>query len=181
MQKISEPFVHSNFDRIENDNYQTIDKRCIYGFLEYFTPTGLCVDVCSPNGSGIIDTLIECGYGNSISGKDAFENLLFAQWIITNPPYKRGVVDDIINRQIKRLEKDEISGLAILLRSNFDFAKSRWDMFHHYSYSGQIKLLFRPWWSEDKLASPIHNFVWHIWKLPQTFPIVRYAKGIEPQ
>lgn len=177
---IQSPFVHSNFDRIENDDYQTIDKRCIYGFLEYFTPSGLCIDVCSSNGSGIIDTLKECGYDKSIYGIDAFDDKsISAQWIITNPPYTRGLVDKIINRQIKRMDEEEISGLAILLRSNFDFAKSRWDMFHHYSYCGQIKLLFRPWWSDDKSASPIHNFVWHIWKLPPSSPIVRYARGIK--
>lgn len=118
------PYVHSNFARVEGDYYPTIDDRCIKGFLQHFQPIGLCVDPCAPDGSGIVNTLIELGYG-AIGLPDAFEKSIIAQWIICNPPYKRGVVDEIINRQIERIYAGEVEGVAMLLRSNFDFAKSR--------------------------------------------------------
>jgi len=172
------PFVHSNFERVANDFYPTIDSRCVYGFLEHFTPDGLCVDVCAPDGSGIVDTLKACGY-KADGLPDAFAENIVAQWITVNPPYKRGLVDEIINRQIQRLENKEVYGLAVLLRSNFDFAKGRKAMFDHPLYYGQIKLRFRPWWSDDRTAQPIHNYVWQIWKADATNPRVLFADGKE--
>lgn len=175
------PFVHSNYPRIAGDNYQTIDKRCIYGFLEHFTPQGLCIDVCSPNGSGIVTTLTECGY-NAVEYGDALTSKnLHAEWIVTNPPYTRGLVDEIITRQIDRIRIGNIQKLAILLRSNFDFAKGRISLFENKYYYGQIKLRFRPWWSEDRKAQPIHNYIWHIWMAETDLPpIIMYADGIKP-
>ena len=170
------PFVHSNFERVPNDFYPTIDSRCIYGFLEHFAPDGLCVDVCAPEGSGIVDTLKECSY-NAAGLPDAFAENITAQWIVTNPPYKRGLVDEIINRQIKRVECGEVFGLAVLLRSNFDFAKGRQAMFEHPLYFGQIKLRFRPWWSESREAQPIHNYVWQVWSMSASSPRVLFSNG----
>lgn len=173
------PFVHSNFERVPNDFYPTIDSRCVYGFLEHFTPDGLCVDVCAPDGSGIVDTLKTCGH-NAEGLPDAFAENISAQWIVTNPPYKRGLVDEIINRQIQRVEQGEVNGLAVLLRSNFDFAKGRKAMFDSPLYFGQIKLRFRPWWSESREAQPIHNYVWQLWKAGASNPVVLFANGIAP-
>ena len=169
------PFVHSNYERVKGDFYKTIDKRCTYSFLEHFAPTGLCVDVCSPDGSGIVDTLLERGY-QAEGLADAFDDVT-AQWIVTNPPYKRGLVDKIINRQIKRVLNDEAYGLAVLLRSNFAYAKGRVEMFDSPLYFGEIKMRFRPWWSEDRKASPIHNYSWHIWRWHGSCPRIMYASG----
>jgi hypothetical protein len=170
------PYVHSNYDRIEGDYYPTIDNRCVYGFLEYFSPTS-CVDVCSPCGSGIIDTLVERGIKAYGIGDAFTEEEIYAEWIVTNPPYKKGLVDSIINRCIRRTMDGEVEGVAILLRSNFDHAKSRWGMFAGCKYYyGQIKLLFRPWWSEVHTKSPIHNYIWHIWTQNYNgYPVVHYA------
>lgn len=176
---MTKPFVQSGYERIENDHYPTIDKRCIYGLLEIIVPTGPCVDVCAPGGSGIVDTLTKCGY-DVFGIPDAFtKNKLEAEWIVTNPPYKRPLVDNIINRQIERVEDLEVHGLAVLLRTAFDHAKTRTAMFKHKSYAGQIKLLFRPlWFSGRKRREPMHHFVWHIWSVNSpTGPQVHYAKG----
>ena len=172
------PYVHSNFARVANDFYPTIDNRCVFGFLEHFAPNGLCVDVCAPDGSGIVDTLKASGY-NAEGLPDAFAENIKAQWIITNPPYKRGLVDEIINRQIQRVESGEVFGLAVLLRSNFDFAKGRKAMFDHPLYFGQIKLCFRPYWSEERTAQPIHNYVWQVWSVSASIPRVLFSSGKE--
>ena len=175
------PFVHSNFERVANDFYPTIDSRCVYGFLEHFTPKGLCVDVCAPDGSGIVDTLKECGH-NAAGLPDAFAENITAQWVITNTPYTRGLVDEIIYRQIKRVESGEVFGLACLLRSNFSFAKSRMPMFRDNPlYFGKIELLFRPWWSESREAQPIHNYVWQVWSASASpRPVVLFSNGTHP-
>jgi hypothetical protein len=52
-------------------------------------------------------------------------------------------------------------------------------------YYGQIKMLFRPWWSEDHSAQPIHNYVWHIWRKSHKYfmgkyPITLYSEGKQP-
>lgn len=173
------PFVHSNFPRIQNDNYQTIDKRCIYAFLQHFQPT-LSVDICAPNGSGIVDTLNECGY-KALCIPDAFVDKLSAEWIVTNPPYSRPLVDKIIRRQIQRLDTLEIIGIAMLLRSGFDFAKTRCDIFDHKYYAGQIKMRFRPWWTKSRAKQPIHNYVWQLWTYEAQYnsPVVLYANDIQ--
>lgn len=172
------PYVHSNFKRMANDNYQTIDPRCVDGFLQHVHPTGLCLDVCAPDGSGIVDQLVQRGY-EARGHPDAFDNGLRAQWIITNPPYKVPLVDQIIMRQLLRLSLREVEGVAMLLRSNFDFAKGRESMFIHGLYAGQIKLCFRPWWSEERKAQPIHNYVWHLWARIPVRPLVYYSYPID--
>ncbi len=177
------PFVHSRFERVDGDFYPTIDPRCTYGFLEHFKPSWLCVDVCAPDGSGIVDTLAACGV--LAEGRpDAFADGITAEWIVTNTPYTRAdrvLVDRIINRQIRRVSEGDVEGIACLLRSNFDFAKSRRAMFRDNPlYYGQIKLLFRPWWSENREAQPIHNYVWHIWKKHTGAQVVLYADGVKP-
>jgi hypothetical protein len=170
------PYVHSGYERVKGDYYPTIDRRCVRGFLQHFQPRGLCADVCAPEGSGIVDALQELGY-KAVGLPDAFAPEVKADWIVTNPPYDRRVVDGILERQIKRVVDGEVLGLAVLLRSNFDFAKSRAWMFDHPYYYGQIKLRFRPWWSEERTAQPIHNYVWHVWRWNEAGPRVLYAAG----
>lgn len=169
---MSSPYVKSNFERIADDNYQTIDKRCVYALENSIRLWGVVVDCCSPSGSGIVDTLKELGI-NAIGVPDAFGHIV-SDWIVSNPPYKRGLVDEIINAQIERIGTD-VNGVCMLLRSNFDFAKSRYKMFTSPYYYGQIHMMFRPWWSEDRTAQPIHNYVWHIWRLGAAKePVVKY-------
>ena len=172
------PYVHSNYKRKEGDDYQTLDPRCIYGLLEHFPKLSTVIDPCADKGSGIVDCLSTLGY-DAIGWQDAYADWDFkTNWVVTNPPYARDVVDKIICRQIARLENGDVEGVAVLLRSNFDFAKKRKEMFNGAFYYGQIKLRFRPWWSEERKAQPIHNYCWHIWKLGVAgFPIVMYSDG----
>lgn len=170
---MNKPYVHSNYERIADDNYQTVDPRCIRALVDtiYISRQQRIVDCCAPNGSGIVDELQRLDY-ISYGIEDAFEYVK-ADWIVSNPPYKRGLVDKIINAQIDRLPN--VEGVAMLLRNNFDFAKSRYGMFATPYYYGQIHMMFRPWWSEDKKAQPIHNFVWHIWRMGAgKEPVVKY-------
>ena len=80
------------------------------------------------------------------------------------------------------VEQETITAAAFLMRTNFDHAQSRKQFFTTRSYHGQIKLLFRPWWSEERQAHPIHNYVWHIWRArrPAAPPSVWYGYGVTP-
>lgn len=203
-------FVKSNYPRIPNDFYPTVDKRCVYSFLEHFQPRGLCVDPCAPQGSGIVDTLQACGY-HAMGLPDAFKGFS-AEWIVSNPPYSRQLVtvllpglgmigkaapeekslplvDAIISAGIRAVELGTVRHAAYLLRSNFDFAKSRGDMFSECEYyCGEIKMRFRPRWKEYHKGDdgPIHNFSWHIWsRFPKYSPAFQgpkkwWSDGVAP-
>lgn len=172
------PYVNSNFPRIPGDYYPTIDPRCVYGFLEHVEPVGLCVDPCAPMGSGIVETLRECGF--QAEGLPDANQDFAAEWVVCNPPYKRGLVDIIIQRQIDRIGEGMVSGVAMLLRCNFPFAPVHNPLFNHENYGGEIKLRFRPWWSADRSKQPIHNFSWHIWHVdPLRFYVPMFADGVK--
>lgn len=171
---MSKPYATSNYARVEDDNYQTIDPRCVAALMDCVQIIGRVVDCCAPSGSKIVEEMTKLGI-MATGVSDALGDI-YADWIVTNPPYKRGLVDQILNRQIERVRCNEVTGFATLMRNNFDFAKSRWDMFTNTLYAGQVHMMFRPWWSEDKKAQPIHNYVWHIWRNDKAFdlPVVLY-------
>jgi len=176
--------MHSGYERIADDDYKTIDKRCVYAFLEHFKPAGLCVDPCAPTGSGIVDTLNESGY-QAISLPDAFTWFVEgADWVVSNPPYTPGLVDRIIWSQIEQLKTGKVNSVAMLMRWGFDHALKRQPMFRRNPYYyGQIKTLFRPQWFEKRPGDkqPFHPFVWHIWMerhpLSVSLPVVLYSTG----
>ena len=167
--KTKKYFVKSNYERIADDNYQTIDKRCVQGLVDTWNIGSRVVDCCAPNGSGILDTMSELGF-MTFGMDDAFGKVpSYTNWIITNPPYEKSKVDNILNYQIERVQKGEVQGFASLLRATFDFAKKRKEMFQLNPYfHGRTNLCFRPIWVEpipgEKRVEPIHSYSWFIWK-----------------
>lgn len=178
--KTDNNFVRSGRERIEDDNYQTVDPRCVQALLETltrfqgFADDDSFVDCCAPSGSGIVTELCKRGL-DAVGVDDAFGDFS-ANWIVSNPPYKRNVVDSIIFRQLERLSVPNVIGVAMLLRTQFDHAKTRYNMFAgHPFYAGQIKMTFRPIWFAEGESTPIHNYVWQIWvKDWNRPPIVQY-------
>lgn len=167
------PYVHSGYDRKENDDYQTVDGRCVQALVDSLrgSPVWLAknhaiVDMCGSHGSGIIRALATQGYAKVWAAKEAFERHE-TDWIITNPPYDRAIVDKYARHALKQIEEGEVYGAAFLMRANWDMARSRAPLFESPFYHGQIRMRFRPWWSEDRKAQPIHNYVWHIWYVEQ--------------
>ena len=158
-------FVKSKFERLENDNYQTLDARCVKALVERLSvPYDMSyIDCCAPNGSGIVTHLTSLGF-NARGVPDAFADEIVGDWIVSNPPYKRNIVDKIIYRQLQRIVDNQVGTVAMLLRTGFDHAKTRYPMFGgNHRYCGQLKMLFRPKWFEDGDKTPIHNYVWHLW------------------
>lgn len=168
--------MKSNFDRRPGDHYPTIDTRCLDGLLKYMPLTeSNIVDVCSDQGSAIVDDLRRRKY-KAFGVSNAFcsnADLIQAagghsvDYIVTNTPYELSKVDRIMWRQIKRIEDREIVAAAFLLRSTFDHAMKRQLMFRHPFYAGQIKLCFRPWWTESRDKSPFHVYAWQIFRIQQ--------------
>jgi hypothetical protein len=178
------PFVKSNFPRRAKDHYPTIDTRCTDGIVKTLNMSKQfeIVDICADQGSAIVDHLITLGYSARGVG-NAFQENIGGNFIITNTPYERAEVGPIMRRQIKRIDDGEIFGAAFLLKTGFDHAKAYADMFDNKYYYGQVKLRFRPWWTEDRSVAPIHNYLWHVWRHDSTFPpcVLYYTASYDPK
>ena len=181
------PFVHSGYARKENDDYQTIDTRCIQALMEtpemglredlIKCPNKKVVDICASHGSGIVTTLNN--YGFEAEGREEAFLPLNKQGIhaiVTNPPYDRRIVDKIVCHVLEQLTvTDGPCSAYFLMRANWDFASSRSWLFDNAMYRGQLRMRFRPWWSEERKAQPIHNYVWHHWSFFEAGPpIISY-------
>lgn len=159
-------FGNSGYARKAGDNYQTIDPRCTQALAETlaaqgFELNGRIVDICGAQGSQIVDQLQKLGYdANAVS--EAFVHHE-ADWIVTNPPYARAVVDKFIEHALAHVQSGSCFGAAFLMRDSWDFSSGRTAFFDSPLYAGQIKMRFRPWWTESRVAQPMHNYVWHIW------------------
>lgn len=104
---------------------------------------------------------------NFVTGEIGFEADGFdaskATAIVTNPPYN--LAEEFTRRA---LAMDRIDFVALLLRSEFDSAGGRVDLFDgHPAWAYEIALTTRPrwdWWFREKPeASPRHNFSWFVW------------------
>lgn len=158
------PFVHSGYERKENDDYQTIDPRCVAALVQSVTLCDYITDICASHGSGILDQLAQHGFEHLRGMEDAFGPYPGGNWIVTNPPYDRKIVDSFVSRALDLIKNRKAYGACFLMRANWDLASSRAKFFDNPMYYGQVRMRFRPWWSEERKAQPIHNYVWHVWK-----------------
>ena len=81
--------------------------------------------------------------------------------IVTNPPY----ADDAAERfVVQALRLTKPGGMvAMLLRQEFDCASGRNGLFTHPAFHLKLVLTFRPRWTDEKKASPRHNYAWYVW------------------
>ena len=75
---------------------------------------------------------------------------------------------------VHHCQQGRVQGVALLMRPIWDLAACRTGLFDLSLYRGQTRLRFRPWWSEERKAQPIHNFVWHVWAQGEGDPVVKY-------
>lgn len=101
--------------------------------------------------------------------------------IVTNPPYGKGgkLAEEFILKSIE-LAKQRKGKVAMLLRSDFDSAKGRRNIFGDNLYfAGEIKLLKRIQWTNlVHTASPSQNHAWFIWDtkhIPCRIPYKGYS------
>jgi hypothetical protein len=169
----------SQFERIENDGYLTIDAHWIIPALLRSVPiegrvlepaagrghlslelqrAGL--DVASFDLHRYADPLVyDIGTGD-ILGLTTLEG--FA-WVITNLPYRN--LEELAAHLIGLGARDRCS-VALLVRSEWLVPKARWRLVHKHShFAGAVMLATRPRWVEraQDSASPRHNFAWAVW------------------
>ena len=94
--------------------------------------------------------------------------------IITNPPYS--LATEFIEHALA-LTQDSGAVVAMLLRTDFDHAKSRRHLFaDHPAFSKKLVLTKRIQWFEDSKSSPSFNHAWFIfsWSRELAPPTIAY-------
>ena len=108
------------------------------------------------------------------SGQDFLElKATDASAIVTNPPYDKA--RDFIEHAIKLMVPNR--GLvAMLLRTDFDHAKTRRHLFSGSPYfARKVVLTKRIVWFEKKGAAPSFNHAWYIWDIRNvSSPVISY-------
>lgn len=116
----------------------------------------------------IVRALTERGYavdGTDISGEPSIDFLgcgaCHCPAIITNPPYVHA--REFIQKALALMVPNH--GLvAMLLRTDFDHAKTRQHLFsEHRAFAKKIVLTKRIKWFEDSEGQPSFNHAWFIW------------------
>lgn len=177
MAAMTAPFVHSRFERRVDDNYRTIDDRCVRALRETWDIPGPIWEPCAPNGSGIADAW----GGTAVYGTDALTDPVpdGCRSAVTNPPYKTKICVAIVTRLRDLVAAGELDVAALLLRSQWDHAPGRLmeraELLDFPPYAGLIRLRFRPWWSDSREKTPIHSYQWVVFdRRHEGEPVTRY-------
>lgn len=132
------------------------------------------------SGSGkMVRALQDAGYAVTESdiatGDDflKFETASHSDGIITNPPYE--LAQHFINHALTLTYPSGF--VAMLLRTDFDHAKSRQHLFaNHMAFAKKIVLTKRIKWFEDSKGQPSFNHAWFIWDHQnQERPVLAYG------
>jgi hypothetical protein len=181
----------SGHERVENDFYGTIDLDCTHILLNFLAARGTPVrnkTVWEPAcGQGHISKVVRLHGGHTIetdiapqipgaqvfdfTGEEDFTHLdAYADlplgdpdFIISNPPYKRDVIDAFMTKCVMYARDYGIT-CAMLMRNEVDSAITRRKFFSECpQHDVKLTLLWRPRWIADSTGSPRHNYAWHIW------------------
>jgi len=168
--RVSHGYALSSYPRFEDDHYPTIDDRCMQALQGTWILETPAIDVCH----GKEPTPLLPATNGDLN--DIFQHPQKWKTIITNPPYKRPLVDNLLDECHRHLDEGRVNMLCILMRTAFDHAKTRQHLFKSKHYAGQTKMLFRPIWIAGEVkAQPIHNYVWHVFRRGHNGePVVRY-------
>jgi hypothetical protein len=96
-----------------------------------------------------------------------------AEAIITNPPFH--LAQEFIEHALDLVRPDGY--VAMLLRTDFDHAKTRQHLFrNHHAFCQKISLLRRIRWFENTTGSPSYNHAWFCWDYKhQGWPRITYG------
>lgn len=158
----------SGYARRERDDYYTPEwvTETLLPHLPPFAHTvwepacgsGKMVSVLRKHGLAVCESDIDRGVDflkvNQLPDK-------FVSGIITNPPFY--LATEFIEHALE-LMKEPGGFVCMLLRTDFDHAKSRQHLFReNISFAKKLVLLKRIKWFENSTGSPSYNHAWFIW------------------
>lgn len=153
----------SGYKRVANDKYETptwavevIAPHIPYRISKIFDP-------CCGSGNIVraLNTIHHDAWGKDLeNGYDYLKDKAWHEAIVTNPPYK--LAEEFIVHAL-----GHSTFVAMLLRTDFDHAKTRQYLFKHCpEFSKEIKLLQRPVFirrTDGVKEAPSFNHSWFIW------------------
>jgi hypothetical protein len=187
----------TRFERLSNDNYFTIDAHWIVPAL--LSKVKIDGPVLEPAaGVGHLVRELRRGHGLEVIASDlhvyerplvpdigvrdirAIDSLVGFNFVITNLPYQD---QDELGSLLVALGARDGCGVALLTRAEWIVARTRRNLVHkHPNFAGVVHLTSRPRWSEVKIASPRHNFIWAVWSAtPRSAgvdPWIRFADRV---
>ena len=156
----------SGYARVAFDQYET-PEWATRALLPHLAPNSVIWEPAC--GSGKMARVLDAKFTSDIqTGDDFLDATLLRRWsllqynaIVTNPPYASATA--FIERALALTERN--AGLvAMLLRTDFDHAKSRRHLFaEHPAFMKKVVLTKRIQWFEDSKSSPSFNHAWFIW------------------
>jgi hypothetical protein len=95
--------------------------------------------------------------------------------IVTNPPY--ALADEFVEHAITLIKPQGYGFVAMLLRTDYDHAKTRRPFFaDNPAFSKKVVLTRRIQWFEDSKGSPSFNHAWFMWNFTHKgAPTLAYA------
>lgn len=124
-------------------------------------------------GSGKMVRALEA-FGLTVNGTDIETGVDFLECdasfddgyeaIVTNPPY--ALAQEFIEHALKQ----HVSVVAMLLRTDYDHAKSRQHLFQDQRFAKKVVLTKRIKWFEDSKGQPSFNHAWFIWETAHCGP-----------
>jgi hypothetical protein len=156
----------SGYERKERDLYET-PAWVTEALLPHIPLPGISIWEPACGSGKMVRALEAAGHvvtGTDVeTGGDFFDDLTVMRvvgrdWIITNPPYKEA--HSFISHALFLA-----SNVAMLLRTDFDHAKTRTFLFGGCKqFSKKVVLTKRIRWFEDSKGSPSFNHAWFIWR-----------------
>lgn len=157
---------NSGHERKERDLYETPEWATLALVPHIRIKPGMNVYEPAAGGGKMVAALVKAGFvvdaDDIADGRDFLEcERAEHSAIITNPPYEHAV--EFICRAL-RLSIPTRGLVAMLLRTDFDHAKTRQDLFgDHPAFAKKVVLTKRIKWFEDSVGSPSFNHAWFIW------------------
>jgi hypothetical protein len=184
----------SRFDRLERDEYFTIDAGWIVPALcRAVQVEGPVLEPCAGRGHMVRELrglgLVVCAadlyaYPESLvpdinTGADIFDlkSLAGYRFVVTNLPYRE---QDAILAYLIPIAARDRAHVAVLARSEWSSAAARRALIHENArFAGEVRLTKRPEWVRLAIASPRHWFSWFVWssepRAPSEDPFLRFA------
>lgn len=171
----------SGYERKERDLYETPPwaTAALVPHLPERLKPGMCVYEPAAGSGKMVRALGNAGF--LVDADDISEGCDFLKCeradfsaIITNPPYE--LATKFIDRALD-LQRNVSGIVAMLLRTDFDHAKTRERLFaKHPAFHKKVVLTKRIKWFEDSKGSPSFNHAWFIWDWQhQGAPTLAYA------
>lgn len=155
----------SGYERKERDLYET-PEWVTDALIPHLPVAGCVVWEPAAGGGKMVAALLRAGYDVTASDISTGRDFLTQpaprpfRAIVTNPPYE--LATKFIERALQIVPWD--GAVAMLLRTDFDHAKTRASLFGKCSaFYKKVVLTKRIQWFEDSKGSPSFNHAWFIW------------------